>query len=114
MFKEIISFKYGDPVIAANNLEGMLAATIRSSASPAAPVSQSDQELFQELSNSSLQAYRTLIDHPQFVSFFRGVTVVDSIASLNIGSRPASRSTKFSIETLRAIPWVIVCLLFYC
>jgi Phosphoenolpyruvate carboxylase len=32
--------------------------------------------------------------------------VLDEIASLNIGSRPASRSKKQGIEDLRAIPWV--------
>jgi phosphoenolpyruvate carboxylase len=32
--------------------------------------------------------------------------VLEEIATLNIGSRPASRSTRRGIEDLRAIPWV--------
>ncbi len=100
---EIISFKYSDPRIAKSNLEGMMAATIRASCSTA-PVTE--DKIFQTLSDSSGAAYRALIEHPKFVPFFRESTVIDLFASLNIGSRPASRSTKFSIGTLRAIPWV--------
>ncbi|HEX4916636.1 MAG TPA: phosphoenolpyruvate carboxylase, partial [Limnobacter sp.] len=33
-------------------------------------------------------------------------TVISEIASLNIGSRPASRKQDWTIEDLRAIPWV--------
>ena len=42
----------------------------------------------------------------RFVTFFREVTPTNEIASLNVGSRPASRTTSNAIEDLRAIPWV--------
>jgi phosphoenolpyruvate carboxylase len=38
--------------------------------------------------------------------FFRQMTPIAEIATLNIGSRPASRTTSNRIEDLRAIPWV--------
>ena len=38
--------------------------------------------------------------------YFWGSTVITEIATLNIGSRPASRKKTREIEDLRAIPWV--------
>jgi phosphoenolpyruvate carboxylase len=40
------------------------------------------------------------------VRYFWSSTVITEIASLNIGSRPASRKKTQAIEDLRAIPWV--------
>ena len=52
-------------------------------------------------------AYRALVyDDVRFVDFFRAITPTDEIATLNVGSRPASRTTSRAIEDLRAIPWV--------
>src|SRR5208283_4939112 len=41
-----------------------------------------------------------------FVRYFWSSTVITEIATLNIGSRPASRKKTQAIEDLRAIPWV--------
>ena len=41
-----------------------------------------------------------------FADYFWGSTVINEIATLNIGSRPASRKKTREIEDLRAIPWV--------
>ena len=41
-----------------------------------------------------------------FVEFFRQITPIGEIATLNVGSRPASRKSSDRIEDLRAIPWV--------
>src|SRR5262249_31931445 len=38
--------------------------------------------------------------------YFQETTIIGEIASLNIGSRPASRKNSQRIEDLRAIPWV--------
>jgi phosphoenolpyruvate carboxylase len=52
-------------------------------------------------------AYRALVyESPGFVPFFRQMTPVAEIATLKIGSRPASRTSSERIEDLRAIPWV--------
>ncbi len=54
-----------------------------------------------------MRAYRTLVyDTPGFARFFRESTPISEISSLNIGSRPASRTRSERIEDLRAIPWV--------
>jgi len=60
-----------------------------------------------ELSALSMRAYRTLVyDTPGFVPLFRAITPIREISTLNIGSRPASRTASDRIEDLRAIPWV--------
>jgi len=43
---------------------------------------------------------------PGFTEYFWGSTVINEIATLNLGSRPASRKKTRAIEDLRAIPWV--------
>ena len=59
------------------------------------------------MSDEAFQAYRDLVyDTPRFDEYFWGSTVINEIATLNIGSRPASRKKLGKIEDLRAIPWV--------
>ena len=61
----------------------------------------------EDLSAKAFRAYRALVYETEgFNTYFRESTVLEEIASLNIGSRPASRSKKQGIEDLRAIPWV--------
>jgi phosphoenolpyruvate carboxylase len=60
-----------------------------------------------ELAGAAYRAYRDLVyETAGFETFFRESTVIGEIASLNIGSRPASRTSSTQIEDLRAIPWV--------
>jgi phosphoenolpyruvate carboxylase len=59
------------------------------------------------LSSSAYKAYRGLVYETEgFVDYFWSSTVITEIATLNIGSRPASRKKTRAIEDLRAIPWV--------
>ncbi len=59
------------------------------------------------MSTAAFKEYRSLVyDDPRFVDFFRAITPTDEIATLNVGSRPASRTASRAIEDLRAIPWV--------
>jgi phosphoenolpyruvate carboxylase len=88
----------------------MVAATISASCSSDAEqfkLQEAHWKLFQDLSDASFRAYRSLVEHKSFVPYFREISIVDSISSLNIGSRPAQRQTQFSIDSLRAIPWVM-------
>jgi phosphoenolpyruvate carboxylase len=60
-----------------------------------------------DLSQRAFGAYRELVyGSAGFVPFFRQMTPVSEIATLKIGSRPASRTSSQRIEDLRAIPWV--------
>ena len=59
------------------------------------------------LSELAFKAYRGLVyETDGFVDYFWASTVINEIATLNIGSRPASRKKTRAIEDLRAIPWV--------
>jgi phosphoenolpyruvate carboxylase len=107
---EVIAAKYGSRESAAINLEAMAAATILASMEPEA-LSPADTKRFtaamDEISNAAFRAYRRLVYETEgFRTFFREMTPIAEIATLKIGSRPASRTTSDAIEDLRAIPWV--------
>ncbi|MCA1938559.1 MAG: phosphoenolpyruvate carboxylase [Dechloromonas sp.] len=107
---EVISTKYGTPDTGRRNLEVLLAATLEASLTDhenkVEPAGQF-HGVMDDLSLRAFNAYRGLVyETPGFTTYFRQSTVVSEIASLNIGSRPASRKASERIEDLRAIPWV--------
>jgi phosphoenolpyruvate carboxylase len=105
---EIIAAKYGTRPGAAQSLESMVAATVLASLEPrpAAADGRHDAAL-QAMSERAFSEYRALVyDTPGFRGFFRQLTPLQEIATLKIGSRPASRTRSDRIEDLRAIPWV--------
>ena len=58
----------------------------------------------EELSRAAYAAYRGLVyETDGFVKYFWSSTVITEIATLNIGSRPASRKKTQAIEDLRAM-----------
>ena len=107
---EVISTKYGNPDTGRRNLEVLLAATLEASLTDHEnQVEPAEQfhAIMDDLSQRAFRAYRGLVyETPGFTTYFRQSTVVSEIASLNIGSRPASRKASDRIEDLRAIPWV--------
>ena len=107
---EVISTKYGNPGTGRRNLEVLLAATLEASLTDhenrVEPAEQF-HAVMDDLSQRAFTAYRGLVyETPGFTTYFRQSTVVSEIATLNIGSRPASRKPSDRIEDLRAIPWV--------
>ena len=101
---EVLTAKYGDASNASRNLEALVAATLEATLLPAAP--DPDVKLMNALSESSFAHYRALITRPGFIDYFLQTSPIEQIASLNLGSRPASRKTLARIQDLRAIPWV--------
>ncbi len=106
---EIISSKYSNPDVGRRNLETLASATLEATLlqdeSPAPdPAFLGAME---ELSLSAYKAYRGLVYETEgFERYFWASTVITEIASLNLGSRPASRKKTTAIADLRAIPWV--------
>ena len=106
---EIISSKYSNPDVGRRNLETLVSATLEATLlrdeSPAPD--PAFLETMEELSKAAYAAYRGLVYETEgFVRYFWSSTVITEIATLNIGSRPASRKKTQAIEDLRAIPWV--------
>ncbi|PIT59053.1 phosphoenolpyruvate carboxylase [Snodgrassella alvi] len=102
---EVITAKYADPTNAERNLEALIAATLEATVLPPQN-SEPDSKLMDALSASAFKYYRQLITFPGFIDYFLQTSPIQEIASLNIGSRPASRKTLSKIQDLRAIPWV--------
>ncbi|MCE9611091.1 MAG: phosphoenolpyruvate carboxylase [Chthoniobacter sp.] len=105
---ETIAQKFGNLPTATFNLEllvaGVTGTTLRHERAgiglPAlAPV-------LEKLLHSSQQAYRRLLDTPDFLTFYRQATPIDALEHSRIGSRPARRTGQPSLADLRAIPWV--------
>jgi phosphoenolpyruvate carboxylase len=134
---EVIAGNYAEPAIAFRHLELLTAATLVASTTAHAdaigPAEEAGGDILDELAALSRDAYRSLVvEDPGFVDFFRLVTPIDEIATLRLGSRPASRRRKpatsarpaaddqggaasddgeaparpRAIADLRAIPWV--------
>ncbi|MCP1659090.1 phosphoenolpyruvate carboxylase [Neisseria perflava] len=101
---EVITAKYADPSNAQRNLETLVAATLEASLLP--DQKDPDPKLMQALSDISFKYYRDLITTEGFVDYFLQTSPIQEIATLNLGSRPASRKTLAKIQDLRAIPWV--------
>jgi len=105
---EMVAAKYAQPALARRNLETLLAATIKASCSPSTDDRRpNDETTMSDIADTAFDAYRSLVyGEDRFVDFFRQITPTNEIATLNVGSRPASRKKSEAIEDLRAIPWV--------
>jgi phosphoenolpyruvate carboxylase len=107
---EVIAAKYGTPESTAANLEAMTAATLLASLEKSTALGREAERFaaaMHALSRDAFRAYRSLVyETGGFNTVFRQMTPLAEITELNIGSRPASRTSSDRIEDLRAIPWV--------
>ncbi|MGO8917218.1 MAG: phosphoenolpyruvate carboxylase [Stellaceae bacterium] len=106
---EVIAAKYSNAEVGRRNLETLAAATLEATVLDSRRPGPGAEYLtaMDELSSHACREYRGLVYETEgFDRYFRDSTVIGEIASLNIGSRPASRTGSARIEDLRAIPWV--------
>ncbi len=104
---EVVSSRYSVPGIARRHLEQVLHAVLCSTGKrPEFDALAQWSEAMDGLSTTAWKKYRSLIDHPDFLSYFQTATPIDQIDRLNIGSRPSHRRVTKSLDDLRAIPWV--------
>lgn len=109
---EVISDKYLLPALARDNLEQLLGAVIEASLLHRTPresvaaLARWD-EVMEMIAAESVVAYRALVTDPDLPRYFFAATPLAELASLHIGSRPASRPEEgLGLAGLRAIPWV--------
>ncbi|SFS53259.1 phosphoenolpyruvate carboxylase [Halostagnicola kamekurae] len=107
---EAIAEKYGNPRIAERNIEQMLNAQLRARRNA---INQPEEEIREEwfeametMATAARREYRDLLESDGFVQYFEQATPITVIEDLDLGSRPASRSSERTVEDLRAIPWV--------
>jgi len=103
---EVLAERYDDPHVAHRHLEQVVWSVLMASTHDSAQQPDTWRAAMQSLSATALQGYRQLVDHADFVPFFRTATPIAAIEGLKIGSRPAKRKRGDRIEDLRAIPWV--------
>ena len=103
---EVISFRYALPEIAHRHLEQITRAML---IAPLVREADADEaSLLKTIAMTSMEAYRSLVHHPDLWPWYISVTPIEQISQLPIASRPVSRSSaqEVAFEDLRAIPWV--------
>lgn len=107
---ETIEQKYANKVNAAYNLE-LLAASAAGKSILSMNTKKEHHpyaDILDKLAKDSQEKYASLLNEEGFIPYFRQATPIDAIENSKIGSRPAKRrgDKGFSIDDLRAIPWV--------
>lgn len=104
---EMIRFKLGSPVLAAETMTRYLIATLKATIAPASPPSPRARQSMDEMAARALRSYRKLINGTGgFVPMFQALTPERELSDLALGSRPSRRKPSTGISSLRAIPWV--------
>jgi phosphoenolpyruvate carboxylase len=112
---EVIADKYGRPELAQRNLDLAMSAVIEATVARRGPRHDGATrarwvEVMDLASDAAYDAYRRFVDDPDLPEYFRTSTPVEELGEMNIGSRPARRTTQgdggLTLAGLRAIPWV--------
>jgi len=112
---EVIADKYGVPDLARRNLDLAMSAVVEATVARRRPRHDDATrarwvEVMDLASDAAYAAYRAFVEDPGLPEYFRTSTPVEELSLLNIGSRPATRTTQSAgstgLDGLRAIPWV--------
>ncbi len=105
---ETIAQQFANLVNASYNFEMLLSGVALQTGyalyPPQLPVFPTDA--LETLAELSFEKYRELIQKPSFIEFYGQATPIDVLEQSKIGSRPARRTGKRTLNDLRAIPWV--------
>lgn len=108
---EVLSFRYSLPSIAHRHLEQIVNAMVQVTMAQKNETGYLDgsdeKEIMEQLSEITMNKYRSLIDDEEFWDWYSEITPIEHIGKLPIASRPVSRggSGTMEFDNLRAIPW---------
>ncbi len=108
---ETVAARYGRLEIAVRDLEqmvnGVLCTSMGRGERAADAATGRQEEVIDRAAEAALAAYRDLTSDPaRLARYALRATPMEEVPELRFASRPASRSEKLSLESLRAIPWV--------
>ncbi len=104
---EVISQRYSHPELALRSLEQTLSAVVLATLARDREVPDRYRGEAERFADRSRVVYRELIyEDERFAVLLDLASPLDALTKLNIGSRPASRSGRWAVGELRAIPWV--------
>ncbi|MES3013681.1 MAG: phosphoenolpyruvate carboxylase [Pseudomonadota bacterium] len=107
---EVVSLKYANRGTAAYQVELLASSVVehmlKSERETALIPTHEFDEAMEAISGTSWTAYRKLMENPQMLTYLQGSSPLEELSLLNIGSRPARRTSAKTLADLRAIPWV--------
>ncbi|MGB4400237.1 MAG: phosphoenolpyruvate carboxylase [Daejeonella sp.] len=106
---QTISSNFGTREAARYNTEQLMHAGISNGlfSSRTTTMSKNEEQLLQELSDESYEAFMVLKNDPDFLEYLNFASPLRYYAEANIGSRPSKRKAgKLNLNDLRAVPYV--------
>lgn len=106
---QTISSNFGTRESARYNIEQLMHSGISNGlfSSRTVTMSKNEEQLLQELSDESYEAFRILKNNPDFLEYLNFASPLRYYAEANIGSRPSKRKAgKLNLNDLRAVPYV--------
>ncbi|MGI8951753.1 MAG: phosphoenolpyruvate carboxylase [Chitinophagaceae bacterium] len=107
---QTVSSNFGTIDSAQYNIEQLIHAGISNSilSEQKITLNKNEENLLQQLSAESFEAYSKLKNHPNFIEYLAHASPLRFYAETNIGSRPAKRNgaSRLNLNDLRAIPFV--------
>jgi phosphoenolpyruvate carboxylase len=104
---ETVTARYAQPAIAERDLELAIGAVLAAATDDGEAEHAADEQHLARAADAARRAYLALTaDEDRLARYTLAATPIEDVAHLPIGSRPASRAPRLSLESLRAIPWV--------
>ena len=107
---QTITSQYGSKASATYNIEQLLEAGLMNRLEPndRQKLTPQIKDFIEEMSQNSLEAYRSLRNHPDFLPYLEEVSPLKLLSKLHISSRPVKRNKGegLKLEDLRAISFV--------
>ncbi len=101
---EMVERSLASPEISRGQISRIHESASKSLAQPSKPP---DFSSIQEFVNLVASEYKNIINNPEFLKLVEKATPYSDLSELRIGSRPTRRANRVSVDSLRAIPWVL-------